>query len=198
MKIRLPSHTFLLLIAALAISGCSTPPINYYLMSPVPSPNPATGKHKNALGVGPIQLADYLNRPNLVTRTSATRIEVPREHKWGSTLNSHFTETLAENLRQRLGLDGVVIYPWQPGTRMDLQITADIIQFIYSEPDVQLEANWVLRNRSSGRLTNGFSLIREASSGDYDDIVAAMGRATGRLADEIALKVQQSPEWNRR
>ena len=198
MKTRLLSHTFLLLIAVLTISGCTTAPINYYLMSPAPSPDPASGQHSRSLGVGPLQLADYLNRPNLVTRTSATRIDVPREHKWGSTLDSHFAETLAENLRQRLGLDGVAVYPWQPGTRMDFQITADVIQFIYSEPDVLLAANWVLRDRSRGTLINGFSLIREASSNDYDDIVAAMSRATGQLADEIALKIQQTPQWNRR
>ncbi len=198
MKNRLPSHPFLLLIAVLAVSGCTTAPINYYLMSPVPSPTPASGQHSGTLGVGPLQFADYLNRLNLVTRSSATRIEVPREHKWGSTLDSHFTETLAENLRQRLGLDGIVVYPWQPGTRMDFQITADIIQFIYNEPDVQLEANWILRDRSSGKLINGFSLIREPSTGEYDDIVAAMSRATGKLADEISRKIQQTPQWARR
>lgn len=183
-----------LLIGPILLGGC-TAKINYYLMSPIAGSEPPTQEHKAKLGVGPIQLADYLQRQNVVTRTSSSRIEVPREHKWGSSLESHITETLAENLRQRLGLKGVVVYPWQPGTTIDHQLTADFIQFIYQESAVILEANWILRKRSTGQFVDGFSRISEPSTDDYDDVVDAMSRALGKMSDQIAMKVQQPSQW---
>lgn len=181
-----------LLIATICLGACTNTPVRYYLMSPIPGEIPDVAGKDLLLGVGPVQLPDYVNRPNLVTRASATRIEVPKDHKWGATLDSHFTAILAENLRDRLGLNSVLVYPWQPGTRLDYQLSADITRFIYTEGAVRLDAGWSLRKRNDGTIVDGASRISETSGDSYDDIVDAMSRAVARLADEIIMRLGQA------
>jgi uncharacterized lipoprotein YmbA len=184
----------ILLVFAALLAACTSKPVNHYLMSPLTGVPAETAHHDDSLGVGPVQLPGYLNRPNLVTRTSPTRIEVPGDHKWGAPLDTHLTATLAENLRQRLGLGSVLVYPWQPGTRLDYQLSADVTRFIYADGAVRLDAGWSLRNRLNGKTIEGSSRIEEDSSDDYDDIVDAMSRALARMADDITLRLQQAAE----
>ena len=184
---------WLALIAAAAIAGgCTTTrEPRYYLMSPI-APAQSGGKALDlALGVGPLQLADYLERANIVTRESASRVRVAPDHKWGATLDSHLAELLAEDLRTRLGLSGVHVYPWQPGTRLDYQLTVDVSRFIHEDDVVYLDARWQLRGRASGAILEGFSRIEEAAAADYDEVVNGMSRAVGRLADDIAVRLRQ-------
>jgi uncharacterized lipoprotein YmbA len=184
----------ILLVTLVLLAACTSKPVNHYLMSPVTGVPVETARKDFSLGVGPVQIPGYLNRPNLVTRTSATRIEVPGDHKWGAPLDTHLTATLAENLGQRLGLESVLVYPWQPGTRLDYQLSADITRFIHADGAVRLDAGWSLRNRITGQTIEGSSRVEEDSSEDYDDIVDAMSRAVARMADDIALRLQQATE----
>ena len=184
----------ILLVTLALLAACTSKPVNHYLMSPVTGVPVETARKDLALGVGPVQLPGYLHRPNLVTRTSPTRIEVPGDHKWGAPLDTHLTATLAENLGQRLGLESVLVYPWQPGTRLDYQLSADITRFIYADGAVRLDAGWSLRNRLTGQTIEGSSRIAEDSSDDYDDIVDAMSRAVARMSDDIALELRQAAE----
>ena len=180
--------TWLALVTAAAIAaGCTTTgEPRYYLMSPVAPEQPAGSTLDLVLGVGPLQLADYLQRSNLVTRESPSRVRVAPDHKWGATLDSHLAELLAEDLRMRLGLPGVHVYPWQPATRLDYQLTVDVGRFIHEDDAVYLDAQWQLFGRASGEVFEGFSRVREPAAADYDAVVNGMSRAIGRLADEIA------------
>lgn len=182
----------LLVIAAITAACTTTGEPRYYMMSPVAPPHPTEPIPDLALGVGPFALADYLQRANLVTRESPSRVHVAAEHKWAATLDTHLTELLAEDLRMRLGLPGVHVYPWQPGTRLDYQLTADVSRFIHQDGAVYLDARWHLFDRSNGKTIEGFSKITEPAAADYDEIVNAMSRAVGRLADDIVAKLSQT------
>ena len=47
------------------------------------------------LAIGPVRVREYLNRPQIVTRTQDNKIIVHDFHSWGEPLNSNFTaETL--------------------------------------------------------------------------------------------------------
>jgi uncharacterized lipoprotein YmbA len=190
MIIRRPAFVAML-FALLAVAGCTTTQPRYYLMSPVTPAETAPATQRLTLGVGPVQLADYLQRANLVTRTSSSRIHVATHDKWGATLDTHVSEILAEDLRLRLGLSGVQVYPWQPGVRIDIQVTAEITRFILDGDTVYLDARWLARGPGLDGVMEGSSRIAETSGPDYDEIVDAMSRATGRLADDIATALRR-------
>ena len=187
----------LLMLTATIGAGCAaTGETRYYLMSPVaPAHTPGTSLDLS-LGVGPLTLADYLQRSNLVTRESSSRVHVAPDRKWGAALDSHLAEVLAEDLRICLGLPGVHVYPWQPAIRLDYQLTIDISRFIHDRDTVYLDAHWQLLGRTGGKTLDGFSRIREPAAPDYDEVVNGMSRAVSRLADDIATRLRQQVAGN--
>lgn len=176
-------------LAAAGCAGFSAP--RYYLMSPVPPAAPASVEKSPAVGVGPLTLADYLERQNIVTRETSSRIQVSPDHKWAAALDKQIAELLATDLGQRLGHDALPVYPWPPGTRVKYQLTAEISRFIHYGDKVYLDASWRLLDGPSSVAASGSSRIEETADADYDAIVDAMSRAVARLADEIAAKVHQ-------
>lgn len=174
------------LSVALLLGGCGTlSEQNYYLMSAT-TPTSVRPADDLRLGVGPVKLADHLQRHNIVTRESPTRIRLAPDDRWAAPLDTHVSELLATSLRQRLGLSMVPVFPWPPGSRVDYQLAVDITEFIYDSGHVSLDAQWRLLDGPSSVVVDRASHITEASGPGYDDIVAAMSSILGRLADEVA------------
>ena len=187
MNLPVPIGRWLALAALFLSAGCagvSGP--RYYMMSPVAPADPALRTDVTALGVGPLKLSDYLERQNIVTRESSSRIQVSPDHKWVAPLDTHFAELLATNLGQRLNLTAIPVYPWPPGTRVQYQLTAEISRFIHYGDKVYLDVSWRLLDGPSSLAASRSSHIEEPAPSDYDAIVDAMSRAVGRFADEIA------------
>ena len=66
--------------ALLALAGCAeTSPTTFYILSSLPpaaDESPATARNKLSLGVGPVTLPAYLNRPQVVSLASANRLQL--------------------------------------------------------------------------------------------------------------------------
>jgi uncharacterized lipoprotein YmbA len=196
-KLSIPE--FLLIAATIAAGGCaSLRESNYYLMSPVPPAQPAELAQSPNLGIGPVTLPDYLERTNIVTRESASRVRVAPDDKWAAPLEAHLAELMAENLRMRLGIDAVPVYPWPPATRVDLQLTMEVLELIHYQDSVHLAVRWRLLDGPSSAVVDRLSRFEEASGPEYDQVVDAMARALGRLADDIAATLRQAPKARHR
>ena len=66
----------LVMLVGAAAAGCATsPPSRFYLLTPIAQEGSASGAsttdQRIAIGVGPVDLPDYLNRPQIVTRESS-------------------------------------------------------------------------------------------------------------------------------
>ena len=67
-------------VALLVLSGClgSTPPTHFYLIPPLTSGDTASpasaGQREVTLAVGPVTVPPYLDRPQIVTRTSRAKL----------------------------------------------------------------------------------------------------------------------------
>nr|VFJ58238.1 MAG: hypothetical protein BECKDK2373B_GA0170837_10728 [Candidatus Kentron sp. DK] len=182
-----PIRSLFPLAILIVLSGCAvvSEPKNHYLMSPV-DPAATPPPVELAVGVGPITLPDYLRRENIVVRQSPTRIRIAPNDRWAAPLDTHLSALLAENLRRRLGSSGIPVFPWPPVARVDYQVTVDITRLIHEGENVYLDAHWRILNGPSSVAVDGSTRIREPAGDDYDQIVAAMSHAVGRLSDEIA------------
>lgn len=186
-----PLATVFGLTAVLLLGGCGTlSQQNYYLMTAT-APAQVQPLGDLRLGVGPVKLADHLQRTNIVTRESATRIRLAPDDRWAAPLDTHASELLAASLKERLGLSVVPVFPWPPGSRVDYQLALDISEFIYSNGLVHLDVQWRLLDGPSSVLVDRSSQISEPSGPGYDSIVAAMSAALGRFADEVAAEIHR-------
>jgi uncharacterized protein len=90
-------------LCLMALGGCaSTQAARFYVLSALPgggtaSPG-AAAERGLAIGVGPVTLPKYLDRPQIVTFTSPYALNVAEFDRWAEPLESTFVRVLAENL----------------------------------------------------------------------------------------------------
>jgi uncharacterized lipoprotein YmbA len=200
-------------IALLTACAQLAPPTRYYTLAaldPAPAAEPAapTARGKPlVVGIGPMAFADYLERPQIVTRSSSMELELHEFDLWVEALETIFPRTLGENLGSLLGTDRVVLMPAPREVRLDYQVEVDVLRFDAMRPgEVILDAAWRVYGRDGERLVrDGRSRIArpvappEADTADaaladpgaeMPAVVAAMSEATVELSREIAAAIQ--------
>ena len=183
-----------LMAIALLLSGCgTTKPSRFYTLSPLSEPEAtapvAAQAEYGTIGVGPVNLPQYLDRPQIVTRISPNRFEFAEFDRWGGALKDDFTRTLAENLAHLIPAERVARHPWRRATAIDYQIPVEVIRFDGAPgKKVILNVEWqILSNDGDTQLLSKRSIFKETVAGtSYDDMVAAQSRAVAGLAQEIA------------
>lgn len=191
-------HPFALYpIAALValLAGCAaTPPSRFYMLGPLAADAAAQPAGRPAaVGVGPVELPKYLDRPQIAVRSGAHELLYSETHRWAEALRDNVTEVLAENLALLVPTDKVAIYPWGRSTTIDYQVVIEISRFDADAGGyVVLSANWRLyREDSREVVAQHKSAVTEPTAGaGYPEIVAAQSRALAALSREIAAAVR--------
>ena len=182
--------------AGLAVSCLgSSPNVKLYTMNAASDSLAASAPDGLAIGVGPIRVPRYLDRPEWVTRPggSTSRLEVDDFRRWAGGFSSNVLSALGENLGAKLETQRVLIYPAQTAFALDYRVAVDFYAFEgIGEDAVVLRASWVIRAGSAGRGPwSGQSTIRSAiAGGGSEDLVAAYNEALGLLAAEIASRIE--------
>lgn len=183
------------LLALLVLAGCGTTrPARYYLLTPegpMASPDAASSL---GIGVGPVTLAPYLDRAQVVTRVAGTNeLRLEDSRRWAEPLAEAVGRVLAEDLARRLGTDQVRVYPWRQWEGLDYQVVVEVLRFdADSQGRVRLDVRWRVEGHGgAGSLaTRRSELAGEVRGEGYAAIVQAQSRTLAGFADEIAAAVR--------
>lgn len=178
-------------LACAPLGGGTTPPSRFYLLTPLEIPPQRSDGPR--LGVGTIRIADYLDRPQIVTRRGENRVELAEFDRWGEPLDDGVARVVMQNLGSLLGTQRVQQAPWRDPSSVDLQLDLAIERFDGpAAGPVELVAHWQLRR---GKLqVERITRVSEAHAGaGYEGQVAAMSRALQRLCREIAEALPAAP-----
>jgi uncharacterized lipoprotein YmbA len=187
----------LLGVVLLALAGCVTsPPVRFYILTalsekPVSAPgSPALSNL--AIGVGPVTLPEYLDRPQIVTRAAETRLAVAEFDQWAAPLEDDFARVLAENLTVQVPTDRVAISPWSRSTSIDYQVLVEATRFdAAANGEVVLLARWRLLDADGKELAmKRTRLTAAAGTHNYAATVTAMSRVLEELGEEIAMALR--------
>jgi uncharacterized protein len=188
----------LLLAAAflVVLAGCSeSPPTQFYTLSGMQLPPAGQNAPKTVVGVGPVTLPEYLDRPQIVTRASGNRVVLASFHSWVEPVDSMFTRVLVGNLSSLLATDNVVTVPQRRPMPLDYEVEVDVDRFDADHTGrAVLDARWrVFRKDGAELIGEGRSTIVEpaAEAGSYEEIVAAMSRALAGLSSAIAGTIER-------
>jgi uncharacterized protein len=138
---------FLVLVTLLGFGCSSVPPMRFYALSPMDTGpaivTPAPPKAPLSVEVGSLRLPQYLERPQIVTRRSATRLEVAEYHQWGGNLRKDMIRVLAKNLSHLLGTPRIFISPHSAPAPPDFRVEMEVMKF-ERDPDekVRLSVQW--------------------------------------------------------
>ena len=176
-------------------AGCSPlgprpDPTVFLVLTPAAAPGATAAPALSGLnvGVGPVTLPAYLQRPQLVARVDATEVRVHEYARWSAPLATLFSEAVAEQLMSQLSPRSVSIYPWTVADRPAVSVRIAIQQFETIVPDsAVLRARWELVDRMGNPLSPPrVSEHRTESPADPNDAPVALSRLVGLLAGEIA------------
>jgi uncharacterized lipoprotein YmbA len=144
------------------------------------------------VGVGPVSVADYLDRSHIVVRKSETQLELEEFDRWAGSPAKEIQRVLGANLATLLGTERITGYPWKSGIAPDITVEAAVERFEYDAAGkVWLVASWQVFDEN-GRRVVAFhrSMLNKESKADYNSISAALSDLTAELAQAVATSVR--------
>lgn len=144
------------------------------------------------IGVGPVSLADPLNRPQLITRTSQGQIRFEDFQRWSGELADNIAQVLAECLARRLDSPQVFAYPWLSGLHPDYRIRINIERFDGQLGEkAEIKADWLIFDASDKPLysVERSQITQKIPGNGYDELVRALEQGLARMSASIAEKL---------
>lgn len=192
------SFLYFVLVALVSFicSGCLSVP-----NSPVPKfytlqPTGSLGENitldiapKLIIGIGPVEIPEYQNRPQMVTQDKDGLLTFAQFERWGEPLDSGVERLILENLTKIFPQADFQIFPCNFAIPLDYQVMVNIVQLESQlDKDVFLTAQWTIIDfKSKKMLATKRSQIRQViNPHTYSGLALALSRAGEVLSTEIA------------
>lgn len=182
------------LAGLLAVAGCAaTPPAQFFQLQ---QGNPGLPQADNGVAVllGPLKLADYLQRETLVQRQGDDTLVIAQQARWVGSLQDDVAQLLLRQLAGRLDSSRLALYPDRVGFKPEAQLLLNIGR-LDSGPyrPAVLEAQWRLLDGAGKMLDSRIVRLEEAHSGELTDQVRAQSQLLQSLAEQMAGAVKAMP-----
>ena len=186
------------LVTAWLAGGClgGTAPTRFYVLAAADGPE-VPGSRAVSIGVGPVNVAGYLDRPQIVTRPSPDKIDLADFDQWGEPLRDGIPRVLAENLSRQLPAAKISVFPWRGLEGVRYQVVVDVTRFDGpAGGDTTLEARWRILDGTTAKELAGKTtrLTEPAGAAGYPQTVSAMSRALAGLSRDIAQTLVSLPQ----
>jgi uncharacterized lipoprotein YmbA len=188
---------FTLALFVVILAGCaSSPSSKFYQLNPVQNKTSVTRDvspdQSQLVTIGPVRIPDYLDRPQIVTRTGKNELRLSEFDRWAGSLESDVTRVLVEDISSFLAADRFFVVRWTP--YLESQVPASYRVEVLVErfegtlgDSVLLKAQWAVFAKDKRLLLKKEAEITEEMNGSsYESLVAAMSSALERLSQEIA------------
>ncbi len=177
-------------ILALAAAACTqTPPTRFYVLTPAAADAAAVSSRTLVVGLEPVDLPGYLNRPQIVTRAAPVRHELGELDQWAEPLDAMVTRVLAESIYRLAPARSVQILPRRRGDPPERIVEVSVRRFdVDAAASAVLEADWAIFEGEDRRLAGSRfqAEVPVPASGDHQAMVGAMSECLDLLAREIA------------
>ena len=185
------------------LSGClgRSQPTKFYLLQAIPSPQ--TGEMVTAsegvrIGIGPIQLPEYLDRPQIVTRIGENEHQLDEFNQWAENLTFSIARVLGENLSILLSTDNIFLFPWKGSTQIDYQVKVGVIRFSGTPGgNAVLDVLWTIYKGNDAKELLDMkksSFSRPTGGAGYEALVSAQNKMLEDFSREIAGAITALPK----
>ncbi|MBC9252329.1 hypothetical protein A9179_18820 [Pseudomonas alcaligenes] len=182
--LRLPA--VLLLAGLLGLVGCTAhKPMPLYQLD-AGSPKVPQQAQGLAVLLGPVSIADYLQREAFLQRQNDGSLVAAEDARWAGSLAADIDQVLLRLLASRLDSQRLVLAPSHSGFTPDVQVLLNISR-LDSGPHhpAVLEAQWRLLDRSGQLRDSRLLRLEEAHDGSAADQVQAQSRLLRQLVLQL-------------
>ena len=180
-------------LALLLLAACSSvPATRFYVLEPA-GEAAAPASKPIAVNVGPVDLAESLDRPWILRRLGAHEVDFDESARWGEPLAAGVARVLAEDLARALGTERVGLVPGLEEPEVGWRVTAQVLRFEVDGEEAVLEARWrlIAPGASEALVTRRTESRAHIDGEDVDAAVSALSDCLADLAHEVAKAIAE-------
>lgn len=184
--------TIVLLLACAGLTGCVTQPVPMYQLDNGTVEMPAAGADGASILLGPVRLADYLQRDALLQRLPDGGLAPEGQRaRWAGDLQGNVNQLLLRQLAWRLKSQSLELSPGREGFNPDVQVELEITR-LDSGPQhpAVLEAQWRVLDKLGKHQSSRLVRLQEQHQGSTGDQVRAQSELLQRLSEMIATAIE--------
>ena len=177
-------------LALCLIGGCSgVPETRYYILASesVSAEAPApSGQH--VLGVGRVEIPDYLRQRGVIVQSSDHQIRAALYHRWGEPLQRGVRRSLGQALSNALP-EMRVEMEQRDIRRLDYRLDLEVLSFHFTEDGLALlGGRWTVYDAATGAIIHSthFDIRETIAESGYSVAIEAQSALLSRLGDAIA------------
>jgi uncharacterized lipoprotein YmbA len=187
----------MMLLAVGCVGTGQSPPSRFYMLTSL-EPTDAAPKNPAVIDgegilLGPIRFPIYLNRQQIVIRTSPNEIRLAEFDRWAEPLETNFRNVVKENLAILLNTAYIVEPPVPKNTDIEFQVVAGVSRFD-AEPGEQvvLMVRWGIVRFADDQVlaTENATYTAPLNAGGFEEIVKAQSRLVADFSRDVAATVQ--------
>jgi len=186
------------IVMTLFLTACGTsPPARFYTLSPisVPISSEKTILHdKNkVIAIGPIEIPEYLDRIEIVTRANEYQLMISEFDLWGGSIKTDISRVLVENIATLLGIDNLAVIVWKTTMSESYRVPVIISQFDgIPGGSLSLKAQWAVLDKDGITYLSfrEMTVVKPIKGVGYNSVVASMSDALGDLSKAIAENIK--------
>jgi len=144
---------------------------------------------KVIIGIGPIEIPEYQNRPQMVTTDKDGMLTFAQFERWGESLDSGLARLILENLTLIFPQAELQIFPCNFSIPLDYQVIVNVVQLESQlDKDIFFVAQWtIIDSKTQEMLLTKRSQIRQAiNPHTYSGLALALSKVCTLLSGEIA------------
>ncbi len=197
-------HLALAAVAIMSIAGCGSvlapqpDRSRFFVLTAANGGSPkstaaALSSSRLSVGVGPVQIPDYLQRPGIATRVGPTQVRYSQVNRWAEPLEECFPRVLAQNLSRSLPKGQVILFPWPGNIHVDYQVQVNVERFeLTSQGQAVLAARWLIKDPQTEEiLASGDANETHPAGTDAATGTAALSQTLAAMADSQTLRISQ-------
>ena len=184
---------------AVSFTGCisipTSPTPRYYALTPMNENKAVVADSMSArlnamiIGIGPVKIPEYLNRPQIVTMNNEKMLQFAQFDRWGESLDLGLARLIREDLTSILPGTKLTLYPWNPLVTVKYQVAVEIIQLDSDlAKDMHFVVQWTVIDVQNSKTV----IIKRSEfrlpivSHNYSGLAQTLSTACSSLSDQIA------------
>lgn len=147
------------------------------------------------IGIGPIDIADYLNRSQIIDNQSNNSLNMSDNAFWAEPLDKSIARVTALNLTQANSTRNFVYFPWRIDSKPRYSIRVRVDELSRTANQAKLNANWELMDNETKRnlLRKNFTRSTPVDSG-AKALAQAYSTLLAELAGEMDAELNRIPQ----
>lgn len=184
------------LVLALALGGCiamsKSPTPRFYALQAIDESY--AGEKFNIpssviIGIGPVKVPEYLNRPQIVTQDTNNLITFAQFDRWGEPLDLALLRLVSANLSVMLPDATLEISPWNLAIPVKYQVIMDVVRLESRlDKDVSLTVQWSVIDLENKKmmLIKRSEFSQPIEPHNYSGLARTLSMECASLSDKIA------------